>query len=466
MKEFDLNIEKVLENWTVAHAIREIIANALDEQILTSTEDIRIYRDTAGNWHIRDYGRGIRYQHLTQNENEEKQTHPNLIGKFGVGLKDALATFDRNGIGVTIDSKHGHITIGQSIKYGFSDITTLHAYIDKPLDQNLVGTDFCLTGCTDMDIHNAKKLFLRFTDIEKLETTEYGEILDKRGLVGEIFINGIKVAEEPNFLFSYNITSMNATLRKALNRERTNVGRTAYSDRIRAILLSAESEAVLSEFTDNLTQMSNGKQADEMKWVDVQAHAVRHLSARKETVYVTPEEIQRSSGAVLEVIRNSGKQPVFVTEMVKQKIADTTDMNGKQIPTIQSVVTQFNNSFQYDFVSFDELTRNEKAVFGLHRKVLQETGSKVKPEQIKIAQTLRPDFPADSYGGVWDAEKELVIIRRDMLCSPALFCGVLVHELTHADTGFDDIDRGFETALSRWIGHFAWKVLSANGAHI
>lgn len=466
MKEFDLNIEKVLENWTVAHAIREIIANALDEQILTGTEDIRIHRDTAGKWHIRDYGRGIRYQHLTQNENEEKQVHPNLIGKFGVGLKDALATFDRNGIGVTIDSKHGHITIGQSIKYGFSDITTLHAYIDKPLDKNLVGTDFCLSGCTDMDIHNAKKLFLRFTDIEKLETTEYGEILDKRGLVGEIFINGIKVAEEPNFLFSYNITSMNATLRKALNRERTNVGRTAYSDRIRAILLSAESEAVLSVFTDNLTQMSNGKQADEMKWVDVQAHAVRHLSARKETVYVTPEEIQRSSGAVLEVIRNSGKQPVFVTEMVKQKVADTTDMNGKQIQTIQSVVTQFNNSFQYDFVSFDELTRNEKAVFGLHRKLLQETGSKVKPEQIKIAQTLRPDFPADSYGGVWDTEKELVIIRRDMLCSLSLFCGVLVHELTHADTGFDDIDRGFETALSKWIGHFAWKVLSANGAHI
>jgi hypothetical protein len=37
--------------------------------------------------------------------------------------------------------------------------------------------------------------------------------------------------------------------------------------------------------------------------------------------------------------------------------------------------------------------------------------------------------------------------------------------LTHADTGFGDIDRGFETALSRWIGHFAWKAISAVGAH-
>lgn len=464
MKEFDLNIEKVLENWTVAHAIRELIANALDEQILTDSADISIYRDAAGHWHIRDYGRGLRYQHLTQNENEEKQNHPHLIGKFGVGLKDALATFDRNSIGVTIDSKHGHITIGQSTKHGFSDITTLHAYIDKPLDKSFAGTDICLIGCTEMHINDAKKLFLRFTDIEVLETTEYGDVLDKRGMVGEIFINGIKVADEPNFLFSYNITSMNSTLRKALNRERTNVGRTAYSDRIRAILLAAKSEEVLSVFTDNLTQMSNGKQTDEMKWVDVQAHAVRHLSARKETVYVTPEEIQRSSGAVLEVIRNSGKQPVFVTETVKQKIADITDVSGRQISTIQSVLAQYNNSFQYDFISYDALSAAEQTIFDLHHQLLKETRSKVKPEQIKVVQTLRPDFPADSYGGVWDVEKELVIIRRDMLRNPAVFCGVLIHELTHADTGLDDIDRGFETALSKWIGYFAWKSINVNNA--
>ena len=40
-REFDLNIERVLENWTVAHALREVIANALDEQALTETRDRR-----------------------------------------------------------------------------------------------------------------------------------------------------------------------------------------------------------------------------------------------------------------------------------------------------------------------------------------------------------------------------------------------------------------------------------------
>ena len=43
IREFDLNIEKVLENWDVSHAVREIIANAIDEQILTNSKDIVIF---------------------------------------------------------------------------------------------------------------------------------------------------------------------------------------------------------------------------------------------------------------------------------------------------------------------------------------------------------------------------------------------------------------------------------------
>ena len=69
MREFDLNIERVLENWTVAHALREVIANALDEQALTETAEPEIFRDDPGRWHVRDWGRGLRYEHLTQNEN-------------------------------------------------------------------------------------------------------------------------------------------------------------------------------------------------------------------------------------------------------------------------------------------------------------------------------------------------------------------------------------------------------------
>jgi hypothetical protein len=66
VREFDLNIERVLENWTVAHALREVIANALDEQSLTGTREPQIFQDAEGRWHVHDWGRGLRYEHLTQ----------------------------------------------------------------------------------------------------------------------------------------------------------------------------------------------------------------------------------------------------------------------------------------------------------------------------------------------------------------------------------------------------------------
>lgn len=42
---FDLNIQRVLEHWTVSEALRELIANALDEQALTGTAEPEILED-------------------------------------------------------------------------------------------------------------------------------------------------------------------------------------------------------------------------------------------------------------------------------------------------------------------------------------------------------------------------------------------------------------------------------------
>ena len=233
---FDLNIEKVLEHWGVEHAIREIIANALDEMTLTGTKEIEIsYSD--GVCHIRDYGRGLQYIHFTQNENKEKLVATNLIGKFGVGLKDALGVFYRNHIGVTIHSKYSTISLTMAEKAGF-DIQTLHAVFSEPQYPTMEGTDVVLTGVKQDDLKKAKSMFLVFnSDLELLETTNYGEVYTNK-VAGKSFIyaNGVQIASEDNFLFSYNITSMNTQMKKALNRERSNVGRTAYSETIKNIL--------------------------------------------------------------------------------------------------------------------------------------------------------------------------------------------------------------------------------------
>jgi len=244
MKKFDLNIEKILENWETKHAAREIIANAIDEQKLTGSKEIEIFKDASSNWHIKDYGRGLKHEHFTQKENDEKLNHDGIIGKFGIGLKDALATFERKGIEVKMQSRYGDISLGKSQKSGFDDLITLHAYISEPSNPSLVGTEFILKNISDFDIQQAKNLFLKFTNERVIEKTKHGDVLQKAGNQGNIYINGVLVAFEENFLFSYHITSLNAAIKKAINRERTNVGRTAYANTVKAILLDCGSEEI------------------------------------------------------------------------------------------------------------------------------------------------------------------------------------------------------------------------------
>ncbi|MFV0361511.1 MAG: ATP-binding protein [Suipraeoptans sp.] len=177
---FDLNIEQVLENWEVYHAVREIIANALDETFLTNATPVDIFKDEEGLWHIRDFGRGLNYQHFSQNESEEKNNTEGIIGKFGVGLKDALAVFYRHKINVEIRSKHGVFHTQMHKKGDFGDLETLHVSVFEAEMPDFIGTEFILS-VSDIDMTKAKQLFLTFISEQPLESTEIGEIYINNG---------------------------------------------------------------------------------------------------------------------------------------------------------------------------------------------------------------------------------------------------------------------------------------------
>ena len=329
---FDLNIEKVLEHWTVPFAIRELIANALDEQALTGTADPEIYKDGAGCWHIRDAGRGLRYEHLTQNENAEKRKHSQVIGQFGMGLKDALAVFDRRGVSVMIRSPHATITTGRRPKEGFPDVVTLHALVSQPSDPGQVGTDITLTGVKDTDVETARRFFLRYSDEKLLEATEYGDVLarsDSRQ-PARIYVKGLLVAGEPNFLFSYNITKLSAPLRRALNRERSNVGRGAYSDRVKTILTACRSTAVAGPLAEDLNGYAAGRLHDELAWRDVALHTCRVLQTNEKGIFVTPWQMAAAT-AQMRYAQDDGYRIVVVPDDIARSLGSLTDLNGKPL---------------------------------------------------------------------------------------------------------------------------------------
>ncbi|BAP62900.1 ATP-binding protein [Methanococcus maripaludis] len=439
LKSFDLNIEKVLEDWKVYHALREIISNSIDEKSLTNTRDIEIFKDKNGNYHIRDFGRGLTYQHLTQNENEEKNNNPELvIGKFGVGLKDALATFERNKIGVLIKSKHGDITIDKSTKHGFEDILTLHAMIKDPSDCNMEGTDVILTGVSDYEIKQAQNFFLMYSKNKLLESTEYGEIYSKNNEVAKIYINGLLVATEEKFLFSYNITKINSKIRKSLNRERTNVGRQAYTDRIKQILLKSKSEHVIDLLVKDLEEYERGHSHDEVNWIEISKHACVHLNSRKNVLFLTSEQMQNNFNMV-DNARSEGIKIITIPNTVADKLRNLKDFNGKNIRSLETYFEEVNSNYEYKFVNEKDLNNEEKEVFNKTEQIINLIGGKPPIlKKILISETMQRDIQGGDSLGVWEKDERRIIIRRDQLKDLGSYSGVLLHELAHARSGAGD----------------------------
>jgi len=460
-KKFDLNIEKILEDWEVYHAIREVVANAIDEQLLTKTKDIQIYKDSKKRWHIRDFGRGLNYQHLTQKEDDEKLENPHVIGKFGIGLKDAFATFDRKGVKVCVKSKHGEITLDRSQKHSFDDLVTLHACISQPSDPDFIGTDFILEGLIDEDVEKAKDLFLRFSGDKVLETTRYGQVLKKRQMTGRIYINGVRVAEEENFLFSYNVTSLTSSIRKALNRERTNVGRSAYSDRVKSIILSCRGKEVAKQLIDDLKEYSTGEMHDEIKWLDVQEHAIKILNATEKVVFFTTDDLVYSKDMVDEA-RISGYTVITIPENLKQRIRGSTDISGKPILDMDQFYSEYNSSFKFEFIKIDELNPSEREIFNKTNKILEIVGKPKTVRSVKISKTMKKDMSSFSEAtGVWEGSTGTIIIKRDQLKSIENYSGTLLHEVAHAVSGASDVSREFENQLTKMLGIITPGVLDS-----
>ena len=448
---FDLNIEEVLDNWEVAHAIREVISNALDEQYLSGTRDIEIEKLGSQRWVIRDFGRGLQIEHFTLNENKEKlAASSGVIGKFGVGLKDALATFHRRGVELTITSRHGRFSLAQTHKHGFDDISTLHVR-HREGDPATRGTEFLLEGVTDEQMAEAKSFFLRFSKEILLEETRYGQVLERGGEMARVYISGVFASEEPNFLFSYNVTDLTPAMKKRLNRERLNVGRSTYSERVKSMLKESTSGSVLGELANEIKRRARGVLVDELQWIDIATLALTHLAQEEEVIFVTEFELHRNPD-IMDHARNDGLEIVIVANAEKAKLVEQAEAGGTVTRTFERYVEEFNESFQYSFVETERLTDPERVVLSLCSELFSLVGVPPGEEpQVLVSETMR--LTRDDTEGVWDPHLEAIVIKRDQLSSRLRFAGTLLHEVAHAMTGALDATREFEMVLTKYLGH-------------
>ena len=269
------------------------------------------------------------------------------------------------------------------------------------------------------------------------------------------------MAQEPNFLFSYNITELNAALRRALNRERSNVGRGAYSGRVKDILKSATKADVAEPLARDLAGFTSGTLHDELGWKDVAIHACRVLQSTAEVIFVTPWQLPL---AFVEYARRDGYEPVVVPEDIAKALRDVTDLEGEPMFDLGAFRRSWNDSFHFQFVDPADLTDTERSIHNLGIdliRIIDVDLEAVGVDEIRLSETMRLNEHGGETVGLFDKEERAIVIKRDQLREASRFLGTLLHELEHAASGHGDGSLEFEDALTARMGVVADLLVAA-----
>lgn len=373
----DLNIgENYLSDWEVYYAIREIIANALDEQ---QNGEIQMIPKNEDEYIIRDFGSGLEIENFIM-KGSNKATKNNVIGKFGVGLKDALGVLTDNGISVEIKTPKYWLELHMKEKSKTTKVKTLHVYVYEHNEVGFKGTEFTLKNCKREYIEQAKAEFLRFKDpkITVVEETFYGDILKKENNKADIFINGMKISEDGNLTFSYNIKNISSSLKKALNRERKYVSRDAYREDIKKIISNCRKIYVLDIFEKQLKRTSNDDSYSEIKWNDVLTKVCNYILSKYNSKHV------RFIGN-----RDAKENKELYDLLCESKDTVIFDVSQK----IKEDIIKYKKNINEDNLFIDDSIIAEGSL--LSSEELNESQAKVLNESISIVKEI--DFIKNDY---------------------------------------------------------------------
>jgi hypothetical protein len=268
----------------------------------------------------------------------------------------------------------------------------------------------------------------------------------------------VRVAEDDGLLFSYNVTKVDAKLRRALNRERSHVGRSAYTDRIKAILLAVEVPVVLTQLVDDMAGFAKGATRDEVKWNDVAERVVRKLAATDpDTVFVTAA--QRWSHP--ELIRRAeidGKHVFVIPDALAARLRNAADGT---VTTLERFAAEWNERVVIEPLDPAQLDPAERNVLALAGQVLEIIGRRRGEWQVVVSEVLHltPDGTETAHG-LWEPAQRRIVINRRCLRSRELFVATLLHEIGHAITGATDLTAEFEDGLTDLLGTIGTRAVT------
>lgn len=201
--EIDYNMSKeYCSDWSPIDAIREMVQNAID-----SGQEYRC-EIVSGMINVITYDKELPLRTLMLGESIKGQ---GAIGKYGEGYKIGMLVLTRNNHEPFIVNKNNYITGLFSLNS--LDVMTFKLNIDTELYSEDVNIQFsCKVG--NIDIDELKRKIPAFTGTNP-EIPNGIDIWQDRQ--GEIFVNGLFVAEDKKLVFGYNFSPNKIQLNRDRN---------------------------------------------------------------------------------------------------------------------------------------------------------------------------------------------------------------------------------------------------------
>lgn len=457
-REFDLNMYKTVSHWPISYAIRELIANAIDEKLIAGfEEEIGINLLGDGNWTIKDYGRGLAKEHLVINENKEKNDNGRCIGKFGYGLKDALTSLFNAKREPMIISSNFSAYFAKHVKPD-TDIPVIVAMTSGP--QIRVGTVFRFKASKE-EIEEAKSNFIQFAKPRIIDTCDFGQVVEKLpGQLSQIYANGMRIAEDSDYLYSFNITNLTMEIRSKLNRERNNLGKSSYSKRTQDILAKC---FLNKEIRETLIRASEeGRSKTEAGIGKIKKLIVELKSKSGDAVYVSVKEAKDSN--FMREINRQDKKIQLVTVEEKEDL-DKLKEEGVQVLDGEFIKNQISAKQMDNLIDESVLTQTER-----------DTISSLESLWSKLGRIfVRPSIVAKN--SEWESmtDGNTIYISRSVLTRESetfgLYSREYIRHMTLVDNSLMDAkgrelsesrSRDFESSLTKEIGVLLKTILWDN----
>lgn len=324
----DLNIgTNYLEHLNIVDSLKEIFANAIDEHILKNIdiENIQFgYKKVSNKYQffIVDFGDGIMPENFIQKINDNKVKNNNIIGQFGIGLKDAIAYLTNNNVKIVITTNK---YIYEPIFKKKNNIDVLHMKCSEHLQNYEFGTKFTLSNITKKHFEDCLKKFILFDNISNKFTylvnnkivqyiDESNNVIyssDNNGLQS-IFINGMQVKSKAPFHFTYDL-KRTIELKQIINRDRTDIDIKLLKKFVNKILetirFNEDSENFFQKIIEIFAQAQQKKELKELGKIDIIRNIIYELNKTEKYIFVDKND--KILSEKIPIVLNSAIKEIF-----------------------------------------------------------------------------------------------------------------------------------------------------------